>query len=380
MDQKDLEQAFTLFSQASEQLSGAYQALQQRVERLTEELEIVNGELRRQLNEKAALTDRLRSLLAALPAGVIVLNDDHVQDSNAAARQMLPEALPGAAWAPVFKARFAKTAMPLEWELIDASGATRRVTLSENPLQSEAARILLIHDITEAHATQLALQRHQRLSAMGEMAARLAHQLRTPLAAAMLYTSNLSQAHLSESDRARFVERAASRLRHLESLIQDMLSFVKGEIETKEWIPVAGLLADLQQSIEPELRHRGIVMTVKDESREGGVLGNREALTGAFLNLLENAAQACSHDGQIELTARSEGATVEVVVADNGCGVDAQLHEKLFEPFFTTRTEGTGLGLAIVRGVVNAHGGEIELRSEPAHGSEFIVRLPHAAP
>src|SRR5690606_24896663 len=99
----------------------------------------------------------------------------------------------------------------------------RRVSLAESALASGGGRIVLIHDITAAHEMKASLERNQRLAAMGEMAASLAHQLRTPLATALLYSANLAKPDLAEDARARFAEKASEQLRRLERLIQDVL-------------------------------------------------------------------------------------------------------------------------------------------------------------
>ncbi|MFA7240668.1 MAG: ATP-binding protein [Sulfuricellaceae bacterium] len=377
---EELEQAFSLFNLASEQLTGAYQELQQQVERLTEELAVANGELRRQLLEKETLSQRLTHLLAAMPAGVVVLDQSGmVIDANPAAHTMFPGSLLGAAWNDTAQRDLHPTVLPNEWEL-DAPGAAqpKRVSITGSPLDLAGGQVLVILDITEAYATQHELQRHQRLSAMGEMAAGLAHQLRTPLATALLYAAHLGKANLPESERIRFAEKVLARLRYLEHLIQDMLMFVKGETAGHESIPVSSLLAELQQVIEPQLAP-DLKLIVSDRCADAVLLGSRKALTGALLNLLENAMHACHEGGTIRLTGSCTTHEAILSVADDGVGIDPSVQEHLFEPFFTTRGDGTGLGLAIVRGVTEAHGGKVELISAPGQGSEFLVKLPLGA-
>lgn len=378
---EELEQAFSLFNLASEQLTGAYQELQQQVERLTEELAVANGELRRQLLEKEALSQRLTHLLAAMPAGVVVL--DHsgmVIDANPAAHAMFPGALLNAPWHDTAQRDLHPTVLPNEWELDapDAAQLPKRVSITSSPLDLAGGQVLVILDITEAYATQHELQRHQRLSAMGEMAAGLAHQLRTPLATALLYAAHLGKANLPETERIRFAEKVLARLRYLEHLIQDMLMFVKGETAGQESIPVSSLLAELQQVIEPQLAP-DLKLEVNDRCAGAVLLGSRKALTGALLNLLENAMHACHDGGTIRLTGSCGAGEAILSVADDGVGIDPSVQEHLFEPFFTTRGDGTGLGLAIVRGVTEAHGGKVELISTPGEGSEFLVKLPLGA-
>jgi len=379
VDPKELEQAFSLFNEASAQLTGAYQELQQQVERLTGELAVANVELRRQLLEKEALSQRLSHLLSAMPAGVVVLDQlGAIVELNPAARELLGESLIGRTWVEVAARVLVQTVVPHEWDLAPVGAAVpRRVSMSSSPLDAAGGQVLLIHDMTEAYAMQRELQRHQRLSAMGEMAAGLAHQLRTPLATALLYASHLKKIDLPENERVRFADKVLARLRHLEHLIQDMLSFVKGEGGGQDVVRMSSVLVDLQQVMEPQMMERGLNFRIEDDCQGAAVLGSRKALTGALLNLLENAMQACPEGGQVSLRSEiADDGQVSIAVVDNGKGIDAATQERLFEPFYTTRTDGTGLGLAIVRGVAEAHRGSVQVKSSPGCGSEFILRLP----
>jgi len=379
VDPKELEQAFSLFNEASAQLTGAYQELQQQVERLTGELAVANVELRRQLLEKEALSQRLSHLLSAMPAGVVVLDQQGaIVELNPAARELLGESLIGRTWVEVAARVLVQTVVPHEWDLAPVGAAVpRRVSISSSPLDAAGGQVLLIHDMTEAYAMQRELQRHQRLSAMGEMAAGLAHQLRTPLATALLYASHLKKIDLPENERVRFADKVLARLRHLEHLIQDMLSFVKGEGGGQDVVRMSSVLVDLQQVMEPQMMERGLNFRIEDDCQGAAVLGSRKALTGALLNLLENAMQACPEGGQVSLRSEmADDGQVSIAVVDNGKGIDAATQERLFEPFYTTRTDGTGLGLAIVRGVAEAHRGSVQVKSSPGCGSEFILRLP----
>jgi two-component system sensor histidine kinase FlrB len=375
---EELEQAFNLFNEVSTQLAGAYQELQQQVEGLTAELAVANGELRRQYLEKEALSQRLGLLLAALPAGVVALSGEGlVEEANPAARAMLGEPLVGEPWATVSARALRPTSTPHDWDLVSSSPERPlRVNVVTSHIDPAGRQIVLLHDVTEAYEMQQELQRHQRLTAMGEMAARLAHQLRTPLATAMLYTSHLTKPVLADADRVRFADKALARLRHLEQLIRDMLSFVKGEAGGREPVEISSLLAELRQVIDPQASQRGLSFALDDRSGGAAVLGHRKELTGMLINLLENAMQACGEGGRVAVRAERSGREVRISVEDNGRGIPEELHERLFEPFFTTRTEGTGLGLAIVRNVVEAHGGRVEMRSAPGEGSEFTVFLP----
>lgn len=378
IDPRELEQAFSLFNLASEQLAGAYADLQQQVVSLTGELAVANGELKRQFLEKEALSERLGGLLDALPAGVVVLDSGgRVVQANPAAEELLGRPLLGEAWPELKTGRLQSTSSPGEWES-GSPAASRRMSISSRPLSAFGGELLLIHDITQAHAMQLELARHQRLSAMGEVAARLAHQLRTPLATALLYASHLNRPTLAEADRLRFSDKVLERLRHLEHLIQDMLLYVRGEVAGKAVIAASEVVSDLGQLIEPQMAARGIAFSVEDGSHGACVEGSRDALGGALMSLLENALQV-SHEGdRVTLGVEREGERLHFWVRDTGPGVDPAHVERLFDPFFTTRPDGTGLGLAIVRSVAEAHGGEAAVSSAAGEGSEFVISLPVA--
>jgi two-component system sensor histidine kinase FlrB len=369
---QELQRAFDVFNQVSAELTQAYAALQGRVESLTTELAVANGELRRQYQEKEALSERLTLLLNALPAGVVVLDSAaRVSEANPAARAMLGEHVLGSDWARLAGVRLMPTDAPDEWQL-----GPQRVSIAESPLDSAGGRILLLHDITVAHGLKADLERNQRLAAMGEMAASLAHQLRTPLATALLYSANLAQPALSDAARARFAEKATAQLQRLERLIQDVLLFARGESIGREAVSVEQLLGEAAHTLEPLCAEKGVAFSVGADVAGTIIMGSRKALCGALVNLLENALQACDTGGAVTLAAGLDAGRVRIGVRDTGPGIPLEAQARIFEPFFTTRGQGTGLGLAIALGVARAHGGTIEVSSQPGEGSEFVLLLP----
>ncbi len=373
---QELQRAFDVFNQGSLELTQAYEGLQAKVESLTAELAVANGELRRQYQEKEALSERLSLLLNALPAGVVVLDSTaRISEANPVARSMLGDSISGENWSALAESKLAATDAPDEWQLAD-----RRVSIAESALDSAGGRILLIHDITVAHELKANVERHQRLAAMGEMAASLAHQLRTPLATALLYSANLARPELPDAARARFASKATEQLKRLERLIQDVLLFARGESIGRDVIPAAALIAEAAQTLEPLCRDKGVDFSVCAEVGEVQIVGSRKALGGALLNLLENALQASEvrHDGSAKVCLKAVvyGRNVLIHVQDSGKGIAPEVQARIFEPFFTTRGQGTGLGLAIALGVARAHGGTIEVSSTPEQGSDFVLRLP----
>lgn len=368
----ELQRAFAMFNQVSAELTQAYEALQARVVSLSEELAIANGELRRQYQEKEALSERLSSLLDALPAGVVVLDSlAGVVAVNPAAMAIFGPDMIGRHWGDVVRAYLEPTLTVGEWQLGD-----RRVSIAESTLASAGGKILLIHDVTAAHRMKTELERNQRLAAMGEMAASLAHQLRTPLAAALLYTANLGQSGVPDEARVRFSEKASGQLRRLERLIQDVLLFARGESIGRDIILASELLAEAAQTVEPLMREHKLMFAAVDGCEGAKMVGSRKALFGALVNLLENAMQATPAGGKICLTGNRRGDVLAIGVRDSGPGISRETQARIFEPFFTTKGQGTGLGLAIALGVARAHGGAIEVFSEPDEGAEFVITLP----
>lgn len=351
-----LAEAFQIFNRASEELATAYTGLQSQV---------------------AALTERMSLLQEALPAGVVVLDaGGMVVEANAAARRLLWDDPAGHSW-NTLEGGWSPTETP--GEIVKGE---RRLAVTVTPLDSAGGRIVLLHDVTETHRLRAQATRNERLAAMGEMAAQLAHQLRTPLAAALLYVGNLENPDLPSSGRVAIAQKAVGRLKHLERLIQDMLLFARGEILGRENFAVADLLGDLASTFEPLARQRGVALRIADEAQGARLTGNRKALTGALTNLMENALQAVEKPegaGIITLGAALREKRLALTVRDNGPGMPEEVVTRMFEPFFTTRTEGTGLGLAIARGVARAHGGAIEVSSAVGCGTEFVITLPTAA-
>ncbi len=369
-----LAEAFRIFSRASEELSGAYSELQGQMARLTGELEAANGALRQQYLEKAALTERLSTLLDALPAGVVVLDDGgSVVQINPAAEEFLGRANVGDSWMAIYGDTLVPGETPGEFV-----AHHRHLAVDVTPLGATGGRIVLLHDITEAQELKERAERSQRLAAMGEMAAQLAHQLRTPLAAALLYAGNLENPELPAGSRAAMAQKTVARLKHIEHLIQDMLLFARGEALGQERFAVGELLAELAQNFEPLLARTGSQLQVRDDTGAVRLTGTRKSLVSALTSLLENALPAVDGlaDARIELAARRDDGVVRISVRDNGPGMEKTTTDRLFQPFFTTRSDGTGLGLAIAHGVVRAHGGSIDVVSSPGGGAEFTVSLP----
>lgn len=370
-----LEEAFHTFNRLSGQLADSYHALEVRVASLNRELAQAHDQRFRELTEKERLANRLSALLTALPGGIVVLDQQGmVTEYNPVAASLLGEPLRGMAWQHVINRAFApRHDDGHDVSLIDG----RRVNISTCPLGSEPGQILLITDVTEVRKLQDRLSQNQRLAAMGEMAASLAHQIRTPLSSAILYSSGLKRQQMPELERQHCGEKIISRLRHLEHIVNDMLLYARGANPGGDRFTVGSLLKDLVLSVESPLHDATIHLDVQDETGSAELAGNRQMLVSALINLVVNAMQAMQGDGCIDVKASCAGADIlQLMVRDNGIGFSEEARRHAFDPFFTTRKDGTGLGLAVVTAIVSAHNGEIKLDSEQGKGSTFILQLP----
>ena len=228
-------------------------------------------------------------------------------------------------------------------------------------------------DVTESHLMQTLLTRQQRLLTLGELAAGLAHQIRTPLAAALLYASQMSMPNRTHEDLARCGEKTVGSLKQLDRLVNDMLAFAHGG-SSRESVSVSAVLEQVAQWLRPVLR-AGIRLTIRTEAPNLMVRANAPSLVSAVLNLATNALQAANADLDLELLARREADRAQIVVSDNGPGVPLEIRERIFEPFFTTRARGNGIGLAFVKSTIEAHHGTVRL-ADSARGATFIIDLP----
>lgn len=370
-----LEDAFQLFNQLSERLAVSYGDLETQVAHLSSELAEARNERLEQLAEKERIANRLEGLLDTLPAGIVVLDaDGNINQANPVAHQMLGEDLLGKSWQQTAKNIFVSDGDELR--LCDG----RWVSVSVSPLGAEPGRIILVTDTTETHMLQGIVSRQQRLTSLGEMIASLAHQIRTPLATALLYLSNLSHPHARDDDRVRYAEKARERLHHLERMVTDMLIFARGDVAESECFSVAEFVEELQQALEPQFTESQATLHIDNQVAVANLHGNRDALLSAFHNLANNAIEAadtaCVLKIQVLKIAKD---TVEFRFQDNGCGIPDEIRERVLEPFFTTRSNGTGLGLAVVNATVSSYNGSIDIQPEVGVGSCITIKLPLVA-
>jgi two-component system sensor histidine kinase FlrB len=360
----ELQAAFLAFGSVSEQLEGAFESLRGQVAQLRADLSDAHA-------GREHLAARLSALIKGLPGGVLVLDSrGEITDCNPAASDLLGEPLTSQPFAAVW-ARAALNPRGVGEHTELRSG--RYVNVSRRALENNG-EVVLVTDVTETHLMQVLLARQQRLLTLGELAAGLAHQIRTPLAAAMLYASQMTIPSRNPADLTRCAEKTASSLRQLDQLVNDMLAFAHGG-SVRETASVSALLEQVAQWLRPALKE-GVRLTIRTLAPDLKVRANAPSLVSAVLNLATNALQAAVGPLNLELLAqRASPGRAQIVVTDNGPGVPAHIRGRIFEPFFTTRARGNGIGLSIVRSVVEAHGGTVHL-ADSNNGARFVIELP----
>ena len=233
------------------------------------------------------------------------------------------------------------------------------------------ANSLVEQRTAELLASQEALVRSERLSAVGQMTTVVGHELRNPLGAVMnaLYMLRRSldnpaaaEPHLAVAERQ--TARAVN-------LAQDLTAYMREREPELESVDLRDVLDDvLEASPKPDN------VEIVEEIEPVALSADSKQIAQILTNLVDNAYQAMPEGGSLCLSARAEGDTAVITVQDSGTGVDPALVERFFEPFFTTRSEGTGLGLAIVRRLTEGHGGTISIENGPSGGAIVTVRLP----
>ena len=297
-----------------------------------------------------------------------------IRDANPRAIELVGEPLIGELWSTVEE-------RSVNLRLSCAEGGGRRhVSVSVQPLGSSGERLILITDTTALHESQQLESQKKRLMAMGEMAARLAHQIRTPIASTSLYLAQLARHDIAAQRREDICKNLSTSLQHVEGTIDSMLGFIRGESRELEPLFLQDVLLDLEALIRngQGLDAQQLMITPIDRSVR--IRGKREDLVGALSNLVCNAIQASGEAPEIQISVSAiDARRIQIRVRDQGPGIDETHLPHIFDPFYTTRAAGTGLGLAVVAMTVNQHGGDISARNHPAGGAEFFMSLPMLA-
>jgi PAS domain S-box-containing protein len=392
------------------QLAIAFNHMTTRLFQQRAELETAHDELRRRFEELADLKSYTDSILGSLTSGVVTLDlDGRVATLNPAA-----ELLTGL-FEPEVRGRyctevFAHTAGVSEalmetlanragvsnaaLVLRRPSGTTVPVELSTAPLRGiegkELGVVGMFRDLAQVRELEDQVRRSDRLAALGTLAAGLAHEIKNPLTSLRTFTRLLPRKFEDERYRTTFQRVVPRELERINAIVERLLELARPGRLTLERVQVPHLLERVLELYEHQIQS-GEVTVVREYARDcPPIQADGEQLYQAFVNLVTNALDAMGPGGRLTLRAGwDEGGTalgparrggaprrLQVEVEDTGAGIGAAEADKVFNPFFTTKSSGTGLGLALTHKIIEDHRGSITFRSTPGVGTTFRVLLP----
>lgn len=253
-------------------------------------------------------------------------------------------------------------------------------TLNTSMAQLEQYRLKMESMVAEATERFKKAERHlvlhQRLAAMGQLAAGIAHEINNPLGGVLNALRRLGDDETTAEKRKRFYEIARDAVQRIQEIVQRVLAAAPRKVEP-EVVPLSKIVQQAVGLVHHRAQKSSIEIEVLVDPRTT-ILGTPNDLIQVFLNLFINACDAIGEKGKITVAARIEGDFVAASVEDTGAGMTEDVKEHIFDFFFTTKPGqmGTGLGLAIVHNIVSAHGGQIQVDSAPGQGATFTLTLP----
>jgi PAS domain S-box-containing protein len=275
----------------------------------------------------------------------------------------------------------------LEMRVRHKNGDWRRVRCHFSPLFDETGKIdgIIIsgRDVTDVKRLEEQLIQAEKLAAMGQMLAGVAHELNNPLTAILGVTELLRERAGVDEATKRQLDLTHRQARRAARIVQNLLEFSRPAAPEKKTVDVSNIVERTLQLHEHSLRRNNITVEFHPQTGLYSVIGDANQLVQVFLNLVSNAEHAIREvreSGRIQIRIGRIGANVSVTVQDDGVGILPEALTKLFDPFYTTKRPGggTGLGLSICTAIVREHGGSIDVETLPVGGSAFTVFLPLA--
>ncbi len=241
---------------------------------------------------------------------------------------------------------------------------------------SSARAVHVVQDVSEAKRNEKQLRAQEGIARLGEMAAAIAHEVRSPLVAILGAVDVLSARLPSGVDDGRVVDEIRQRIASVDALVTELLLFARPKELKFTRVPILRLLQDTAGLLRVSRELGDVELTIIGDEAE--VLGDVELLKSVFVNLATNAAQAMKGRGEFRVEVRGDGSATTILFTDTGPGIPETLANQIFEPFFTTKSRGIGLGLALAKRIVEAHGGDIALLPSEGRGATLSVTLPNS--
>jgi signal transduction histidine kinase len=235
--------------------------------------------------------------------------------------------------------------------------------------------------LSRLQAAQQELLVSERMATVGRLSLKVAHEVRNPISAIELNAEMLEdivrgRSGVDMDDAGSLVAAIRDQVNTLDALTEEYLAFARFPKAHFEEESVNHLVQELADFVRPVAARQGLTMRVETDPAVPTLEIDRTLLRQAILNLVKNGLEALSRGGELTINSRATERGVEIVVADTGPGIPAEVGERLFEQFFTTKPQGTGLGLSISRQIIEEHGGDLTWANRPGGGAVFTIRLP----
>lgn len=373
-DVRALAQAFEAFTQSTQTLEETHRLLEMRIAELRENLAAKNQEL-------ALTNDYLNYILECMSDGVITVDKAGIVTTfNQSASRVLgytAEEVVGQPFNLLFGRTFSLTRMTPDASVQAKTG--RHIPISERdaPIYDRTGTCIgyvkVFQDLTEVQALREQVRQMDRLAALGEMAATVAHEIRNPLGGIRGFASLLARDIEPEDPRRRLVDKILTGVKDLDRVVNELLEYTRPVDLQRRPIACADLITAALGFVQVDSSR--IVIT-NNASPDMRVMADPDKMRQVLLNLLINAVQSIDDTGRIVITTEADDTMVTIGIADTGCGISQQDLKRIFSPFYTTKEKGSGLGLAVAAKIVEGHLGAIEAHSEPGNGSTFRIRLP----
>jgi PAS domain S-box-containing protein len=274
---------------------------------------------------------------------------------------------------------------PYAWkgEVRARTGAGREFPahLAVTPILDPAGHVLgtvgVLRDLTEQQEMQRRLIHQETLASLGQMAAGVAHEIRNPLGGIKMAMAVLAK-HEGDALSREMIGTMRSGVAEIESIVSHLLDYTRDTRLDRQPYDVGRIARQVVESLADDARTRGVRLSCQAPPEAVTALVDGQRLRQVLTNVVRNAVEAAERrpGGQVDVRCRGENGAVRLEVMDNGVGMTPAERERMFLPFFTTKPTGTGLGLAIVKKIVDLHGGEIHVASEPGRGTRIEIVLP----
>ncbi len=390
--------SYILFQETTRKYREAYEQLEAQFESLTVKLEETNIDLQKRVEERDRVTNYLNNILDSMSGGVLVVDlNGQITHFNQEAEELTgygQDQVLGYPYADIIGLSDGRqlTAMHTldtserllnkEKTLRRADGRLIPLGFSTSLLRDEQGTVLgaveVFNDLTEVKRLEAEVQRVNTLAALGEMAATVAHEIRNPLGGIAGYAGMLERDLDGDDPNRRLVHRIIEGVGRLNRIVSSLLTYTRPLRLNAYPVNLVELVEETTAFFEIDLeRQRDDIAVKRDYAAEPLVCRlDPEQLQQVILNLLQNATQAMPEGGTLHIRVFAEGDTGAFCIGDTGIGMEADVRDKLFTPFFTTKEDGTGLGLVTSKKIVEAHNCAIRVDSQPGQGTQFYVHLP----